>query len=117
MAALVLSVAGSAAGSSLFGPAGAVAGHLIDQALFGARTVATEGPRLADLDVMASTAGAPIPRVYGRVRVAGQVIWATRLEEVASTQSQTGGGKGMGGRVTTTTTTYTYFANLAVGLC
>jgi hypothetical protein len=125
MAALVLSVAGSAAGSSLFGPAGAVAGrlvgalagNLIDQALFGARTVATEGPRLADLDVMASTAGAPIPRVYGRVRVAGQVIWATRLEEVASTQSQTSGGKGMGGRVTTTTTTYTYFANLAVGLC
>ncbi|MBX6328563.1 MAG: glycoside hydrolase/phage tail family protein [Pseudolabrys sp.] len=125
MAALVLSVAGSAAGSSLFGPTGALvgrlvgalAGHAIDQALFGSRTVALAGPRLADLGVMSSTAGAPIPRVYGRARVAGQVIWATRLEEVASTQSQSSGGKGMGGRVTTTTTTYSYFANLAVGLC
>src|SRR5262249_7607298 len=70
----------------------------------------------------ASTEGAPIPRVYGRVRLAGQVIWATNLEEVVSTTSQTtgsSGGKGMGGgpSVTTNTTTYSYFANLAVGLC
>ena len=30
---------------------------------------------------MASTEGAPIPRVYGRARLGGQVIWATNLEE------------------------------------
>jgi hypothetical protein len=29
---------------------------------------------------MASTEGAPIPRVYGRARLAGQVIWATKIE-------------------------------------
>ena len=48
MAALVLSVAGSAAGGALFGSAGAIAGRLIgavagnviDQALFGGRKVA-----------------------------------------------------------------------------
>ena len=133
MAALVLSVAGGAAGKALFGPAGAIAGRLvgaiagnaIDQALFsGRREITQEGPRLADLEVMASTEGAPIPRVYGRTRLSGQVIWATNLEEVVSTSSQTsGGGKGIGGgigggtAVTTTTTTYSYFANLAVGLC
>lgn len=130
MAALVLSVAGAAAGKAVFGPAGAIAGRLIgalagnaiDHALFGSRQeIAQEGPRLADLAVMASTEGAPIPRLYGRARLPGQVIWATNLEEVVNTTSQTtgGGGKGMGGSpaVTTNTTTYSYFANLAVGLC
>jgi hypothetical protein len=111
MAALVLSATGSAIGSS-FGAAGAMAGRLIgavagaviDRALFGPR--APDGPRLADLDVLSSTEGTPIPRVYGRMRVAGQVIWATRLEEQAS------GGKGSSsGR------TYGYRANFAVGLC
>jgi GTA TIM-barrel-like domain/Putative phage tail protein len=126
MAALVLSVAGNAAGKALFGSAGAIAGRLIgalagnaiDQALFGGKKIALEGPRLADLSVMASTAGAPIPRLYGRARLSGQVIWATNLEEVVNTDTQSSGGKGMGGATTTTTTTtYSYFANLAVGLC
>lgn len=126
MAALVLSVAGGAAGA-VFGPAGAIAGrivgalagNMIDQALFGSTARSVTGPRLADLDVMASTEGAPIPRLYGRARLSGQVIWATRLEEVVSTSSQSAGGKGgLGGATaTTTTTTYSYFANFAVGLC
>ncbi len=145
MAALVLSVAGGAAGGAAFGSAGAiagrvigaVAGRLIDQSLFATsverhRERSVEGPRLADLSVMASTQGAPIPRVYGRARLSGQVIWATNLEEVVTTTSTTttsettsssGGGKGFGGgggtttTTTTTTTSYSYFANLAVGLC
>ncbi|PZA12721.1 hypothetical protein DNX69_07445 [Rhodopseudomonas palustris] len=135
MAALVLSVAGAAAGA-LFGPVGAIAGRIagalignaLDQSLFGGSTDTSrtvEGPRLADLDLMASTEGAPIPRVYGRARLAGQVIWATALEEVISVEQSTtgggGGGKGFGGggggQTTTTTTTYSYFANFAVGLC
>src|SRR5437762_12599558 len=126
MAALVLSVAGAAAGGAVFGPAGAIAGrlvgavggNLIDRALFSSHTERNvEGPRLADLDVMASTEGAPIPRVYGRARLAGQVIWATRIEEVVSFHNDTEGGKGAGNTVTTNTTTYTYFANFAIGLC
>ncbi|RDV02137.1 baseplate multidomain protein megatron [Undibacter mobilis] len=131
MAALLLSAAGATVGR-VFGPAGAIAGRLvgalagnaIDQALFGGRERSVTGPRLSDLEVMASTDGAPIPRIFGRARLAGQMIWATNLEEVVTTTSQTtgsgggGGGKGMGGsRVTTTTTTYSYYVNLAVGLC
>ena len=73
MAALALSIVGSAAGGSLFGPTGAIAGRLIgavagnviDQYLFGGRHISRDGPRLSDLTVMASTEGAPIPRVYG----------------------------------------------------
>ncbi|HWK88178.1 MAG TPA: glycoside hydrolase/phage tail family protein [Xanthobacteraceae bacterium] len=125
MAALVLSFAGAGAGGALFGAAGAVAGRIagalgggmIDRALFGSLARKNvQGPRLSDLDVMGSTEGAPIPRVYGRARIAAQLIWATKLEEVVSTRSESaGGGKGGGPRVTTTT--YSYFANVALGLC
>jgi hypothetical protein len=133
MAALLLSTAGASAGGALFGPpgaiagriAGAYAGNLIDRALIGGDSIqrTREGPRLNDIEVMASTEGAPIPRAYGRARLSGQVIWATKLEEVITTRSETaGGGGGKGGAgggasVTTTTTTYSYFANVAVGLC
>src|SRR5262245_289709 len=118
MAALVLSAVGSAAGA-VFGPAGAIAGriagaiagNIIDRAMFGPGDRQVEGPRLADLDVMASTEGAPIPRVYGRARLAGQVIWATPLEEVVSQRTESAGGKGgLASGPTTTTTTYSYFA-------
>jgi hypothetical protein len=139
MAALLLSAAGAAAGGAVFGQAGALAGRLVgalagnllDQALFSERrdvARSVQGPRLAELDVMASTEGAPIPRLYGRARISGEVIWATELEEVVSTRTETSGGGGGGGKggggggggggttVTTTTTTYSYFANVAVGL-
>jgi len=124
MAALLLSVAGAAAGGAIFGPVGAIAGRIagalggsvIDHALFGPDRRHVEGPRLGDLDVMASTEGAPVPRVYGRARIGGQVIWATALEEVIANRTENSGGKGGNGGGTTTTT-YSYFANFAVGLC
>lgn len=120
MASLLLSFAGAAAGSALFGPvgaiagrlAGALAGNLIDHALLGPGAKNVEGPRLSDLDVMASTEGAPIARLYGRARLSGQLIWATKLEEVVSTRR--GGGKGLGQQPSETT--YSYFANFAVAL-
>ena len=126
MAALLLSVAGAAAGGAVFGPIGAIAGrvvgalagNMIDNSLLNrgvSRSV--DGPRLADLDVMASTEGAPIPRLYGRARLSGEVIWATQLQEVVSTRTDSGGGKGGGSGGSVTTTTYSYFANFAVGLC
>jgi hypothetical protein len=120
MATLVLGAAGSALGGAFGGSiganlgraAGAIAGQFIDGALFG-QSKKVEGPRLNDLDVQASTEGAPIPRVYGRARLAGQMIWATRYEEVVTVQKSSGG-KG-GPKVTSTT--YSYFANFALGLC
>ncbi|HEU0081596.1 MAG TPA: hypothetical protein VFQ87_01885, partial [Bradyrhizobium sp.] len=125
MAALVLSVAGAAAGA-VFGPAGAIAGriagalvgNIIDRKLFGPGDQNVVGPRLADLGVMASTEGAPIPRLYGRARLSGQLIWATQLEEVVSNSTTSSGGKGpLVSGPSTTTTTYSYFGNFAVGLC
>lgn len=129
MATLVLQTAGSVVGGMVAGPLGAMAGRAlgglagaaIDNALLGGNdTKFVEGPRLKEIDGLTSTEGAAIPRIYGRARIGGQLIWATRLEEMVNTtveRSGTQGGKSMGGGPKTVTTTYSYFANLAVGLC
>lgn len=114
MATLLLQAAGAAVGS-LFGPLGTIigravgglAGYTVDQALFGTHT---QGARLSDLAPQTSTEGTPIPRLYGRARISGQVIWATNYEEVSNS-----GGKG--GLIGGGSTTYSYYANFAIGLC
>ena len=95
MATLVLQVAGSVLGAAVGGPfgamigrsLGAIAGASLDQSLFGGGggTRIVEGPRLKEIDGLASTEGAPIPRIYGRARLGGQLIWATRFEEEVTT--------------------------------
>lgn len=139
MATLALGAVGAAVGSSLlpagvslFGATltgaaigsqiGALAGSYIDNALFGGsgQSRPVEGPRLSDLRITASTEGAAIPRVYGRARLGGQIIWATDFDEEVVTSSQsTGGGKGGlgGGGSKVNSTEYLYYANFAVGLC
>ncbi|KWT68942.1 Gene Transfer Agent host specificity protein [Hyphomicrobium sulfonivorans] len=109
-------------GATLGSQLGAVAGSVIDQALLGGSgsTRHVEGPRLSELHITASTEGAPVPRVYGRVRLGGQVIWASPFEEeIVSSSSGGGSGKGLGGASapTTVTTQYRYYANFAVALC
>src|SRR3990172_7267816 len=100
-----------------------VVGSVIDNRLFGPGPInqETQGPRLDNLQVQSSTEGAPLPEIAGRVRIAGQLIWATKFKEVVTTTTHStgGGGKGGGGGggSTSTTTTYSYFANFAVGLC
>jgi GTA TIM-barrel-like domain/Putative phage tail protein len=128
MATLILSSAGTALGTALGGPIGgmlgralgSVAGAALGGALFGSgrHTRFVEGPRLADVAGLTSTEGDPIPRVYGRARIGGTLIWATRPLEVANTTVARAAApaKSLGGQKTVTTR-YAYFANLAVGLC
>jgi len=131
MATLVLTVAataltqGAAAWiTTIAGAVAAVAGSYIDARLFAPGPQKVEGPRLDSLKVQASTEGAAIPEIAGRVRLAGQIIWATKFKEVAKTETSGGGGGGGkgfgggggGGGATVQTTTYTYYASFAVGL-
>lgn len=109
-------------GAAIGSQVGALAGSYVDNALFGAsgQSRAVEGPRLQNLQVTASTEGAPVPRLYGRARLGGQVIWATDFEEEVITTSQSAGsgkGGGFGGGPETTSTEYRYYANLAIALC
>ncbi len=103
MATIVLSAVGGAAGASVGGSllglsgavigraAGAVVGRMIDQRLLGLGSEAVETGRIDRLRLTGASEGSPIARQWGRVRVAGQVIWASRFLEDSTT---TGGGKG-----------------------
>ena len=111
MASLILSTAGNAAFGPVGGFLGALAGSVLDNAAITALTPARVQPsRLAGLKVQASQEGAPIPIVYGRFRVAGQVIWASKFHEVNG--KRTIGGKG-GQRVVE----QSYTISFAIGLC
>ncbi|UOM33838.1 glycoside hydrolase/phage tail family protein [Acuticoccus sp. I52.16.1] len=117
MATLVLQAAGQAVGG-LLGPvgaiagraAGALAGNMIDHRIFGDNSTRSVG-RIDDVSVQTASEGNPIPKVYGRMRLAGTVIWATDFEE--HTRTSAVGGKGGGPKVRE----YSYTANFAVGIC
>ncbi|MEO9470361.1 phage tail protein [Parasphingorhabdus sp.] len=107
MATLVLTAVGSAIGGPIGGALGAVLGQTLDQNLL-FKPAGREGPRIQDLTVQTSSYGSQIPRIYGRMRVAGTVIWATDIKETKQTESS---GKGKPG-----STTYAYSACFAVAL-
>jgi hypothetical protein len=106
MATVVLMAAGSMIAGPLGGAIGALVGNAIDREVL--KPKGREGPRLTELRVQTSSYGTQIPKVFGTMRVAGSVIWATDLIEHRSTQS---GGKGRPG-----TTSYSYTASFAVAL-
>lgn len=124
MATILLSAVGAAAGAGFGGTVlglsgavigravGATLGRVIDQRLLGAGSEAVETGRIERFRLTGASEGAAVPQVYGRMRVAGHVIWATQFEENTSTS----GGSGKGApkpRVTS----YSYTVSFAVALC
>ncbi len=115
MASVVLTVVGTVISGPIGGAIGGLIGQRIDQAIFGGsggRTV--EGRRLSDLTVQTSSYGEPIARVYGTMRLPGNVVWSSGLKETRSEKTEGGGGKGGGQKVTTVT--FTYSSSFAVVL-
>lgn len=106
MATLVLGTVGRALLGPVGGAIGALIGNRVDHAVLGSPR--RQGPRLAELSVQTSTYGTQMPAVFGTMRVAGPVIWATDLVEA---RGLTGGGKGR-----PSTESYSYSANFAVAL-
>jgi hypothetical protein len=106
MATLILGAIGTLVGGPIGGSIGALIGRSVDSKIFGSRGT-REGPRLTELKITTSSYGAPIPRHFGRMRVAGQIIWATDLVEHKESQ----GSKG-----SPSVTNYTYSASFAVAL-
>ncbi len=116
MASVILTVVGTAIGGPIGGLVGGMVGRQVDLAIFGgtgSRTI--EGGRLKDLTVQTSAYGEPIPRIYGTMRLPGNVIWSAGLKESRNEKTEGGGGKGGGQKVTTVT--YSYSASFAVALC
>ncbi len=164
MATIVLSAAGGALGGAIGGSVlgmpmavvgravGAAAGRMIDQrwagsgqgrseqAVMGGGSRVVETGRIDRFRLMGASEGGPIAQLYGRARLGGQVIWATRFKETVTTSTEVtggttqttssgGGGKGFGGgggggssrtttsRNTVTTKNYHYSVSLALALC
>ncbi|MFE3835588.1 baseplate multidomain protein megatron [Pseudogemmobacter sonorensis] len=121
MATLVLSAVGAGIGAGFGGTVlglsgmvigravGATLGRAIDQRLMGGSD-AVEVGRIDRLRIAGASEGTPVSKVWGRMRLAGQVIWASPFEEHAARRR---GGKGGGGSVTE----YSYSISLAIGLC
>ena len=129
MATVVLSAVGAAVGSSfggaVFGLSGMVIGRaiggtlgqVIDQRLMGGSggSQTIEGPRIERLRVTGASEGSPVPLVWGRVRLGGQVIWSSDFLERRRTSGGGGGGKNRPPRPRVTE--YSYSISLAVALC
>lgn len=125
MATLVLGAAGAAIGGSLGGSmlglgaaalgraAGATAGRLLDQRILGGGADAVDHGRVDRFRLTGAAEGAAIPRVTGRMRVGGQVIWASRFKEH---RTESGGG-GKGAPSGPRTRSYSYSASFALALC
>ena len=124
MATLILSAAGAALGANIGGSvlglsgavlgraAGATLGRLIDQRLLGQGSAAVDTGRIERLRLTGAGEGVPLPRLWGRLKLPGHVIWASNFEEHPGMSSRSKGG--FGPRVTTETR---YTISLAVALC
>lgn len=108
----ILGFSGAAIGGMIGSTIGAAVDSWIVSSLAPAQRI--EGARLDNLRITASTEGAVIPRVFGRMRMGGNIVWATDFREEIRTRRQ-GGGKGGGPKIETTE--YLYYASFAVALC
>lgn len=136
MATILLSAAGAALGGSIGGTVaglstaiigravGASLGSVIDQRLMsqsvlGGGSDVVETGRLDRFRLTETGEGATVATIFGRMRVGGQVIWASDFLETRTTSTQTtGGGKGTpsSAEVTTTTHSYSYSISLAIAV-
>lgn len=107
MATLLFTAVGTMLGGPIGGAIGAALGGAVDRSVLFA-SAGREGPRLSELAVQTSSYGTQIPRLFGTMRVAGSVIWATDLVEH---RDRTRTGKGQ-----PSVTTYSYTASFAVAL-
>jgi hypothetical protein len=111
MATMIL----SSAGNALFGPVGgflgAVAGQMLDASLQGMLAPTQTAPsRLSQLSVQSVADGSPMARVWGRVVVAGHVIWTGGFRERVNASRP-------GGKTGPKVETRSYSLSFAIGLC
>ena len=107
MATLILGTVGRALGGPNGGVVGTFLGGSVDRPIFGSGPV-RNGPRLTDLAVQSSADGQALPRLYGRIRVAGNVFGSLGIREAV--QHSGGGERGPA------INTYSYSASFAVAV-
>ncbi|PUB13121.1 baseplate multidomain protein megatron [Yoonia sediminilitoris] len=129
MATIVLSAAGMALGGSVGGSvlglsmatigraAGAVIGRRIDQQVMGGGSEPVETGRVDRFRLTGASEGTDLQTIYGRMRVPGQVIWASQFRERTQTTGGGGGGKGTPpAPAQPYVTSYSYSVSMALAL-
>lgn len=123
MATLLLSAAGAAVGAGFGGTVlglsgavigravGATVGRAIDQRVLGAGSEPVNVGRIERLRLTGAGEGAAIGQIWGRMRLAGQVIWATNFVETVR-RRRTGKGAPK-----PKVNEYSYSVSLAIALC
>ncbi|WP_342270599.1 hypothetical protein [Rickettsia endosymbiont of Orchestes rusci] len=116
----ILPVLGAVGGFMLGGLGGGIKGAVLGNAignLFGGKKKQAvnlptqEGSRLSDLRVQISSYGEVIPKVYGQLRLAGNIIWATDIKEL-ETKDFEEYGEGIRKVIN-----YSYSVSLAIAIC
>lgn len=123
MATLLLSAAGAMVGAGVGGTVlglsgavigraiGATIGRAIDQRILGGGSEPVDIGRIDRLRLTGASEGAPIGQIWGRMRVGGQVVWATEFTETVR-RRRTGKGAPK-----PKVNEYSYSVSLAIGLC
>ncbi|MFK7088694.1 phage tail protein [Chromobacterium violaceum] len=83
----------------------------------GGTKISTSAPVVSSLRMQTSAYGRAIPLLYGKARVAANVIWYGDFISIERRTTQSAGGKGGGGGTTMESVTYTYQVAVQLGLC
>lgn len=108
-----LMVVGTVVGGVLGGPAGAslglALGSMTGQMLFAEDLPTIHGPRIGDSRISGASYGVPISQNWGTMRLGGNMIWTSGIEERKKKKKISGKGGPSQSEVT-----YTYFASFAM---
>lgn len=113
----VLGTVGAVVGFIAGGPSGAVMGFNIGYTAgtyVDPHDTRIDGQKLDSLKVQDSSYGGGIPKIFGTMRTAGNIIWSTDLIQHEKSDTNKGG-KGSGD--TQTQVTYSYTSNFALAIC
>ena len=110
MANLVISGIGAAVGGFYGGSTGAQIGWLLGSYIAGNDSSNIPQPKVADLRVQTAAYGGPIPVVFGKQRVAGNIIWAANKTTYTEKKAGKGGSGGAADAIG-------YKVDMAIALC
>ncbi len=122
MATLILRSAGSALGTALGGPVGgfiggalgAIGGAVVDTTLINALAPRRKAPQVDQIPITNAAENAVLHKLWGRMRLGGNVIWCTQFDTYNTRQSS---GTGKGSLLSPKTTITHYTVSFAVAFC
>ena len=122
MSSVILPSVGNFLGGAIGGPIGSTIGyglgsHLgqeLDKELFKKKLPYSSGARLTDVTLQTATYGKMIPIVYGTAKLAGNIIWASKIREHREDHFQR---RSKFGSKSLVGTEYNYTISLAIAIC